>query len=145
VGALLALLLTRNALDVIGLIGIILLIGIVKKNAIMMIDFALDAERREGKSPVDAIYEACLLRFRPIMMTTMAAMLGALPLALDRGTGSELHRPLGITIVGGLMVSQALTLFTTPVVYLYMDRVQQWARRLRGRAARPFAPRFDQA
>jgi multidrug efflux pump subunit AcrB len=145
VGALLALLLTRNALDVIGLIGIILLIGIVKKNAIMMIDFALEAERSEGKPPVEAIYEACVLRFRPIMMTTMAAMLGALPLALDRGTGSELHRPLGITIVGGLMVSQALTLFTTPVVYLYMDRVQLWARRLRGRAPQRLSPGFDQA
>ncbi len=145
VGALLALLLTDNALDVIGLIGIILLIGIVKKNAIMMIDFALEAERSEGKSPVEAIYEACMLRFRPIMMTTMAAMLGALPLALDRGTGSELHRPLGITIVGGLMVSQALTLFTTPVVYLYMDRVQLWARRIRGRAPQPLSPGFGQA
>ena len=145
VGALLALLLTRNALDVIGLIGIILLIGIVKKNAIMMIDFALEAERREGKSPVEAIYEACILRFRPIMMTTMAAMLGALPLALDHGTGSELHRPLGITIVGGLMVSQALTLFTTPVVYLYMDRAQLWARRMRARISQPFSPGYDQA
>jgi multidrug efflux pump len=145
VGALLALLLTNNALDVIGLIGIILLIGIVKKNAIMMIDFALEAERGEGKSPVDAIYEACMLRFRPIMMTTMAAMLGALPLALDRGTGSELHRPLGITIVGGLMVSQALTLFTTPVVYLYMDRVQLWARRMRGQAPQPLTPGLDEA
>ena len=144
VGALLALLLTRNALDVIGLIGIILLIGIVKKNAIMMIDFALEAERRENKSPVEAIYEACILRFRPIMMTTMAAMLGALPLALDHGTGSELHRPLGITIVGGLMVSQALTLFTTPVVYLYMDRAQLWARRMRGRISQPFSPGYDQ-
>ncbi|HET7441473.1 MAG TPA: efflux RND transporter permease subunit, partial [Terriglobales bacterium] len=145
VGALLALLLTNNALDVIGLIGIILLIGIVKKNAIMMIDFALEAERTEGKSSVEAIYEACMLRFRPIMMTTMAAMLGALPLALDRGTGSELHRPLGITIVGGLMVSQALTLFTTPVVYLYMDRVQLWARRMRARAPQPLAPGLGEA
>ncbi|HSB76946.1 MAG TPA: multidrug efflux RND transporter permease subunit [Terriglobales bacterium] len=145
VGALLALQLTGNNLDVIGLIGIILLIGIVKKNAIMMIDFALETERGEGKPPVEAIYEACMLRFRPIMMTTMAAMLGALPLALDQGTGSELHRPLGITIVGGLMVSQALTLFTTPVVYLYMDRVQLWARRMRGRASRRLAPGFDQA
>src|SRR5205807_3672423 len=111
VGALLALLLTHNALDVIGLIGIVLLIGIVKKNAIMMIDFALDAERREGKNSADSIYEACILRFRPIMMTTLAAMLGGLPLALGTGTGSELRRPLGITIVGGLFVSQALTLF----------------------------------
>jgi multidrug efflux pump len=128
VGALLALLLTHNQLDVIGLIGIILLIGIVKKNAIMMIDFALDAERREGKSPLDAIHEACLLRFRPIMMTTMAALLGGLPLAVGTGIGSELRRPLGITIVGGLILSQALTLFTTPVVYLYMDRLR-WRRR----------------
>jgi multidrug efflux pump len=127
VGAILALLLTHNELNVIGLIGIILLIGIVKKNAIMMIDFALDAERREGKSSIDAIHEACLLRFRPIIMTTMAALLGGLPLALGTGTGSELRRPLGITIVGGLIVSQALTLFTTPVVYLYMDRLRFWA------------------
>jgi multidrug efflux pump len=124
VGALLALLLTNSQLDVIALIGIILLIGIVKKNAIMMIDFALEAERREGKSPEDAIHEACMLRFRPIIMTTAAALLGALPLALGRGVGSELHRPLGITIVGGLIFSQALTLFTTPVVYLYMDRLR---------------------
>jgi len=124
VGALLALKLTHNELNVIGLIGIILLIGLVKKNAIMMIDFALEAERREGKAPVDAIYEACVLRFRPIMMTTMAALLGGLPLALGTGTGSELRRPLGITIVGGLILSQALTLFTTPVVYLYMDRLR---------------------
>jgi len=124
VGALLALLLTHNELNVIGTIGIILLIGLVKKNAIMMIDVALDVERTQGKKPVDAIYEACLLRFRPIMMTTMAALLGGLPLALGRGTGSELHRPLGITIVGGLIVSQALTLFTTPVVYVYLDRVR---------------------
>jgi multidrug efflux pump len=124
VGALLALLLTHNELNVMGLIGIILLIGIVKKNAIMMIDFALDAERREGKSPEDAIFEACMLRFRPIMMTTMAALLGGLPLALGTGIGSELRQPLGITICGGLILSQALTLFTTPVVYLYMDRMR---------------------
>ena len=124
VGALLALKITRNELNVMGLIGIILLIGLVKKNAIMMIDFALDAERREGKAPVDAIHEACVLRFRPIMMTTMAALLGGLPLALATGTGAELRRPLGLTIVGGLIVSQALTLFTTPVVYLYMDRLR---------------------
>jgi multidrug efflux pump len=128
VGALLALKFTHNELNVIGLIGIILLIGLVKKNAIMMIDFALDAERREGKSPLDAIHEACILRFRPIMMTTAAALLGALPLALGTGTGSELRRPLGLTIIGGLIVSQALTLFTTPVVYLYMDRLR-WRRR----------------
>ena len=124
VGALLALLLTHNELNVIGMIGIILLIGIVKKNAIMMIDVALDIERKQGKPPVVAIYEACILRFRPIMMTTMAALLGGLPLALGSGTGSELHRPLGITIVGGLIVSQMLTLFTTPVVYVYLDRLR---------------------
>jgi multidrug efflux pump len=124
VGALLALLITHNELNVIGTIGIILLIGLVKKNAIMMIDVALEVERTQGKKPVDAIYEACLLRFRPIMMTTMAALLGGLPLALSTGTGSELHRPLGITIVGGLIVSQALTLFTTPVVYVYLDRLR---------------------
>jgi multidrug efflux pump len=123
VGAILALLLTGNDLGVVGLIGIILLIGIVKKNAIMMIDFALEAERVEHKTPEESIYQACLLRFRPIMMTTMAALLGGLPLALGSGTGSELRHPLGITIVGGLIVSQALTLFTTPVVYLYFDRL----------------------
>jgi multidrug efflux pump len=128
VGALLALLLTHNELNVIGTIGIILLIGLVKKNAIMMIDVALDVERTQGKKPAEAIYEACLLRFRPIMMTTMAALLGGLPLALGTGTGSELHRPLGITIVGGLIVSQALTLFTTPVVYVYLDRLRLWLR-----------------
>ena len=128
VGALLALLLTHNELNVIGMIGIILLIGLVKKNAIMMIDVALDVERTQGKKPVEAIYDACILRFRPIMMTTMAALLGGLPLALGRGTGSELHRPLGITIVGGLTVSQMLTLFTTPVVYVYLDRVRLFFR-----------------
>ena len=122
VGALLALLLAGDELDVIGLIGIILLIGLVKKNAIMMIDFALELERTQGKNSRDSIYEACILRFRPIMMTTMAALLGGLPLALGTGTGSELRRPLGITIVGGLIVSQALTLFTTPVIYIYLDR-----------------------
>jgi multidrug efflux pump len=133
VGAILALLLCGTDLSVIALIGIILLIGIVKKNAIMMIDFALEAERKEGKSPEDAIYEACLLRFRPIMMTTMAALFGALPLAIGRGTGSELRQPLGITIVGGLIVSQLLTLYTTPVVYLYLDRFRLWVASLRGR------------
>jgi multidrug efflux pump len=124
VGALLALLLFKTELSMIALIGIILLIGIVKKNAIMMIDFALDAERKEGKQPDQAIFEACLLRFRPIMMTTMAALFGALPLALGTGVGSELRRPLGIAIVGGLLVSQLLTLYTTPVVYLYLDRMR---------------------
>jgi multidrug efflux pump len=132
VGAILALLVCRTELSVVALIGIILLIGIVKKNAIMMIDFALDAERHEGKSPEEAIYQACLLRFRPIMMTTMAALLGALPLALGTGVGSELRRPLGIAIVGGLVVSQVLTLYTTPVVYLAFDRL---ARRAAGRQA----------
>jgi multidrug efflux pump len=124
VGALLALIITHNELNVIGTIGIILLIGLVKKNAIMMIDVALDVERTQGKKPVEAIFDACILRFRPIMMTTMAALLGGLPLALGRGTGSEMHRPLGITIVGGLIVSQMLTLFTTPVVYVYLDRLR---------------------
>jgi len=133
VGAILALLLFKTDLTVIALIGIILLIGIVKKNAIMMIDFALEAERERGKSPQEAIYEACLLRFRPIMMTTMAALLGGLPLALGAGTGSELRRPLGITIVGGLIVSQLLTLFTTPVIYLHIDRFGRRLKRIRGR------------
>jgi len=129
VGAVLALLLFHVDLSVIALIGVILLIGIVKKNAIMMIDFALAAEREQNKTSEQAIYQACLLRFRPILMTTMAALFGALPLALGTGTGSELRRPLGITIIGGLIVSQMLTLYTTPVVYLYMDRLRiRWAR-----------------
>src|SRR5579859_4001448 len=135
VGALLALMITHTDLNVIAMIGIILLIGIVKKNAIMMIDFALAVERSEHRSSRDAIFEACLLRFRPILMTTMAALLGALPLALGTGTGSELRRPLGITIIGGLIVSQMLTLYTTPVVYLYFDRFQLWWDRVRGRSA----------
>jgi multidrug efflux pump len=125
---------------VIAMIGIILLIGIVKKNAIMMIDFALAAERQEGKSSRDSIFEACMLRFRPILMTTMAAMLGAMPLALGTGTGSELRQPLGITIIGGLIVSQALTLYTTPVVYLYFDRLQHWWSGLRRRRPQGLEP-----
>jgi multidrug efflux pump len=126
VGALLALLIFKVDLTVIAIIGIILLIGIVKKNAILMIDFALETERKQDISPKNAIYQACLLRFRPIIMTTMAALLGGLPLALGTGTGSELRRPLGITIVGGLVLSQVLTLYTTPVVYLYLDKLQRW-------------------
>src|SRR5215470_16020716 len=128
VGAILALMLCHSELNVMGLIGIILLIGIVKKNAILMIDFALDAERREQLRPEEAIFKACLLRFRPIIMTTMAALLGGLPLALGTGVGSEMRRPLGIAIVGGLIFSQMLTLYTTPVVYLYMDRLRLWSR-----------------
>jgi multidrug efflux pump len=123
VGALLALIICRNDFSVIALIGIVLLIGIVKKNAIMMIDFALAAERKEGMKPEDAIFQACLLRFRPIMMTTMAALLGAVPLAFGSGSGSELRRPLGITIIGGLLISQLLTLYTTPVIYIWFDRL----------------------
>jgi multidrug efflux pump len=126
VGAMLALMLFRQDLNVISIIGIVLLIGIVKKNAIMLIDFALQAERQEGKNTTDSIFEACMLRFRPILMTTMAALFGAVPLAFGTGTGSELRRPLGIAIIGGLIVSQLLTLYTTPVVYLYMDRFSHW-------------------
>jgi HAE1 family hydrophobic/amphiphilic exporter-1 len=125
-GALLILKAGGFELSIIAIIGIILLIGIVKKNAIMMIDFALAAEREQGLSPADSIYQACLLRFRPIMMTTMAALLGGLPLMLGTGTGSEIRRPLGFAIVGGLIVSQYLTLYTTPVVYLYLDRLNTW-------------------
>jgi multidrug efflux pump len=134
VGAILALILFKQDLGVIALIGIILLIGIVKKNAIMMIDFALEAERNEGKPPEEAIYQACLLRFRPIMMTTMAALLGAVPLAFGSGVGSELRKPLGICIIGGLLVSQVLTLFTTPVIYLFFGRIAAWVAPSRGPA-----------
>jgi multidrug efflux pump subunit AcrB len=135
VGAFLALLICHSEFSIIALIGIVLLIGIVKKNAIMMIDFALEAEREQGKSPREAIHQACLLRFRPIMMTTVAALLGGIPLALGTGTGAELRRPLGITIVGGLLVSQVLTLFTTPVIYLYMERLAARFRRTPKRQA----------
>jgi multidrug efflux pump len=132
-GALLALMLDGSDLSIIAVIGIILLIGIVKKNGIMIVDFALDAQRNEKKSPREAIHQASLLRFRPIMMTTFAAMFGALPLMLGTGTGSELRHPLGVTIVGGLILSQALTLFTTPVIYLGFDRLGSAARRRFGR------------
>jgi multidrug efflux pump len=133
VGALLALLITGHDLNIVSIIGIILLIGIVQKNAIMMIDFALDAERNEGKTPTEAIHQAALLRFRPILMTTVAALFGALPMVFGSGMGSELRHPLGISIVGGLLVSQLLTLFTTPVIYIYFDR---WGRQLREWRAR---------
>jgi multidrug efflux pump subunit AcrB len=133
VGALVAMVLFKSDLDIVGMIGIILLIGIVKKNAIMMIDFALAAERTEGLTPRDAIYQACLLRFRPIMMTTMCALLGAMPMAIGLGAGSEIRKPLGIAIVGGLVVSQMLTLFTTPVIYLYLDRFAKASARRRSK------------
>jgi multidrug efflux pump len=139
VGALLALMAFKTEFSIMAFIGVILLIGIVKKNAIMMIDFALEAERNRGLSSIDAIYEACLLRFRPIMMTTMAALLGALPLAIGLGEGGELRQPLGIAIVGGLILSQVLTLYSTPVIYLYMDRFRLWSQRLRG-GTPPLAP-----
>ena len=128
VGALLILVLLGYDLNVMAIIGIVLLIGIVKKNAIMMVDFALEGQRREGRSPLDAIHQACLLRFRPIMMTTMSALFGSLPLAVGMGAGSELRRPLGIAIVGGLLVSQSLTLYTVPVIFLYLERLSQWLR-----------------
>jgi multidrug efflux pump len=131
VGAILALILTGNDLTVVALIAIILLIGIVKKNAIMMIDFALEAERKEHKPPEEAIYQASLLRFRPIMMTTMAALLGAVPLAFGTGTGSELRHPLGITIIGGLLLSQLFTLYTTPVIYIWFDALARRFSRFR--------------
>jgi multidrug efflux pump len=133
VGALLALMLFRQELNVVALIGIILLIGIVSKNGIMMVDFALDAERTRNKNSTDAIYEAALLRFRPILMTTMAAMLGAMPLAFGHGVGSELRRPLGVTIIGGLIFSQLLTLYTTPVVYLFFDSLAERVAAMRRR------------
>jgi multidrug efflux pump subunit AcrB len=142
VGALIALLVTNTELSIIALIGIILLIGIVKKNAILMIDFAIEAERERGLSSRDAIHEACRLRFRPILMTTMAALLGAVPLALGSGEGAELRRPLGITIVGGLIVSQVLTLFTTPVIYLFLDRLTRAGARRRASPAP--APKSNQ-
>jgi multidrug efflux pump len=146
VGAVLALLVFHSEFSIIALIGVILLIGIVKKNAIMMIDFALEAQRHEGQNPRDAIYAASMMRFRPIMMTTMAAMLGALPLALGTGDGAEMRQPLGISIVGGLLVSQVLTLYTTPVMYLYLDRFGAWCTRVWSRlfpythASGPAAP-----
>ena len=141
VGAILFLLMFNMELSVVALIGIILLIGIVKKNAIMMIDFALEAEREQKKKAEEAIYQACLLRFRPIMMTTFAALFGGLPLALGSGVGAELRRPLGITIVGGLLVSQLLTLYTTPVIYLYLERVRLALRRAPAPALSLEAPR----
>ena len=144
-GALLALLAFHTELTVIALIGIFLLIGIVKKNAILMIDFTIQAERNEGKSPEEAVYQACMLRLRPILMTTMAAMFGGLPLALGGGTGSELRRPLGIAIVGGLLFSQILTLFTTPVVYLYLDRFRLRWSALRRRIFHRAAPVVEEA
>ncbi len=133
VGAILALMLFHTEFSIIGLIGVILLIGIVKKNAILMIDFAIEAKRAGNLSSYDAIFQACLLRFRPIMMTTTAAILGAMPLAVSFGNGGEIRRPLGISIVGGLLISQLLTLYTTPVVYLYLDRLGQWSLRTRSR------------
>ncbi len=142
IGAMLALMIFNIDLNVISIIGIILLIGIVKKNAIMMIDFALMAEREEQKSTYDAIFEACMLRFRPIMMTTMAAICGALPLAFGTGTGSELRRPLGITIVGGLLLSQLITLYTTPVVYLALDGLRL---KITGKTRDTFRPEIEGA
>jgi len=143
VGAILALLVFKTDFSIIALIGVILLIGIVKKNAIMMIDFALQAQRQRNLPPHEAIREACLLRFRPIMMTTMAALFGALPLMLGRGDGAELRQPLGISIVGGLILSQLLTLYTTPVVYVYLDRLRLWREERRNRRNRPTRPAVE--
>jgi len=140
VGALVALLLTHTDLTIIAMIGLILLIGIVKKNGILMVDFALEAERKEGKNSFDSIFEACLLRFRPIMMTTMAAIFGAIPLACGTGMGSELRHPLGIAIIGGLLFSQMLTLYTTPVIYLYMERFKIWFESIRNNSQRKVVP-----
>jgi HAE1 family hydrophobic/amphiphilic exporter-1 len=138
-GALVALKLFGYEINVYGFVGILLLIGIVKKNAIMMIDFALDAQRGAGKPPREAIFEACLVRFRPIMMTTMAAIMGTLPIALGIGAGSDARRPLGISIVGGLLLSQLLTLYITPVIYLYLERVRHWRKRPVAETADPMA------
>jgi multidrug efflux pump len=140
VGALLMLRLLHYDLSVIAIVGMILLIGIVKKNAIMMIDFALEAQRREGKTAREAVHEACLLRFRPIMMTTFAALFGSMPIAFGQGAGSELRRPLGIAMVGGLLVSQWLTLYTTPIIYLYLERLTRWERSSQATSQDPEAP-----
>ncbi|MGY4455582.1 multidrug efflux pump subunit AcrB [Bradyrhizobium sp. i1.3.1] len=145
IGALLLLLAVHMDLSVIAIIGIILLIGIVKKNGIMLVDFALEVERNQGLSPEEAIYQACTLRFRPILMTTMAALLGGVPLMLGNGTGAELRQPLGYTIVGGLMLSQILTLYTTPVVYLYLDRLGNWFTNRKPHAVETPAPSTSEA